>query len=126
MTLFATYDFPLRRLRIPEGWRVNYNDFCEVPFDHPQAWRYAFKDSLLMLVHERRGVLVDLGWHPDQDAAGGYWLRVFEGDHTGIERHAFKTRDTEAVIAELERLLDLINRGRFPVAGADRPDQAPP
>ena len=70
MTVFATYDFPLRPLRVPEGWRVNYNDFCEVPFDHPQAWRYAFKDSLLMLAHERRGVLVDLHAHHGRARVG--------------------------------------------------------
>ena len=59
MSLFTTFDFPLRPLRITEGWRLGYNDFCDVPFDHPEAWRYAFKDSLLMLAHERRGMLVD-------------------------------------------------------------------
>jgi len=123
MTLFATYDFPLRPLRVPEGWRVNYNDFCEVPFDHPEAWRYAFKESLLMLAHERRGVLVDLGWYPDQDETGGYLLRVFEGDHAGVERHAFETRDPAVVTAELERLLDALNRGKFPAVRADHPDR---
>jgi len=118
VTLFTTYDFPLRPLRIPEGWRLDYNDFCDVPFDHPEAWRYAFKDSLLMLTHERRGMLVDLGWHPDQDETGGYLLRVFEGDHAGVERHVFGTRDPATVTIELERLLDVINRGRFPSSGS--------
>ncbi len=126
MSLFTTFDFPLRPLRITEGWRLGYNDFCDVPFDHPEAWRYAFKDSLLMLAHERRGMLVDLGWYPDGDASGGYLLRVFEGDHTGVERHVFETRDPSVVIAELERLLDAINRGKFPATGADQPDRETP
>lgn len=122
----TAYDFPLRTLRITEGWRLDYNDFCDVPFDHPQAWSHAFKSSLLMMTHERRGMMVDLGWYLDEDETGGYRLRVLEGDHTGTERHVFETRDPVLVIAELERLLDLINRGRFPVARADRPDQAAP
>jgi hypothetical protein len=107
-------DFPLRALRIPAGWRIDYNDFTETPLDHPEAWTLALKSSLLMLTHERRGMLVDLGWYPDGEAHGRYRLRAFEGDHTGTERSAFETRNPAVVITELERLLDSINRGDVP------------
>lgn len=107
-------DYPLRAMRIPAGWRIDYNDFTETPLDHPEAWTLALKSSLLMLTHKRRGMMVDLGWYPDGEAHGGYWLRVFEGDHAGIERYSFETRDPATVIVELERVLDSINRGDVP------------
>ncbi len=107
-------DFPLRALRIPAGWRVDYNDFTETPLSHPEAWTLALKSSLIMLTHERRGMLVDVGWYPDGEAHGSYRLRVFEGDHAGVERYAFETRDPSAVVIELERLLDGVNRGVLP------------
>jgi hypothetical protein len=119
MTPPAPPDFPLRPLRIPEGWSVSYNDFCDVPLDHPQAWSFAFKASLLMMRHARRGLMVDVGWYPDEDPAGGYRLVVLEGDHLGVERHRFETRDPQALIVALERLLDLINRGRLAEAIGD-------
>jgi len=40
-----------------------------------------------------------------------------------VERHAFETRDPAVVTAELERLLDELNRGKFPAVRADHPDR---
>lgn len=101
-------DHLLHALRVPAGWLVEYNEFYAMPFDHPMAWSVVCKDSLLMLKHMRRGVLVDLSWLPAEDPTGRYVLRVFKSDHCGEELHAFETRDRVAVIAEIERLLEEI------------------
>lgn len=110
-------DCPLHPLRIPAGWLVEYNQFYTMPFDHPMAWSVVCKDTLLMLRHMRRDVLIDLSWTPAEDPEGGYLLRVFKGDHCGQELHRFESRDRAAVIGEIERLLDAISGFRFPPLG---------
>lgn len=110
-------DHPLHALRIPAGWLVKYHQFYAMPFDHPMAWSIVCKDSLLMLQHMRRGVLVDLGWLPPEDPTGRYLLRVFKGDHCGEELHSFESRDRAAVITEIERLLEDVGSFRFAALG---------
>ena len=110
---------PLHALRIPAGWLIEYNQFYAMPSDHPMAWSVVCKDSLLMLKHMRREVLVDLSWMPAEDPKGAYLLRVFKSDHWGEELHAFESRDRVAVITEIERLLDEIGGFRFaPLRGS--------
>lgn len=110
-------DYLLCALRIPAGWLAEYNQFYDMPFDHPMAWSVVCKDTLLMLKHMRRDVLVDLGWTPAEDTEGGYLLRVFESDHCGRELHRFESRDRAMVIGEIERLLDAIGGFRFAPLG---------
>ena len=115
--LASVHDYPRHALRIPPGWLVKYNEFYEVPADHPEAWSFACRGSLVMLSHPMRGVLVDLGWVPDEDPTGGYLLRVFEGDHLGRELQAFETRERATVIAKMERVLNDITSFRFSPLG---------
>lgn len=110
-------DYPLHSLRIPAGWLVEHNQFYTMPFDHPMAWSVVCKDTLLMLRHIRRDVLIDLSWTPAEDPDGAYLLRAFRGDHCGRELHCFESRDRGAVIGEIERLLDAIGGFRFPPLG---------
>src|SRR5690606_2319500 len=111
------HDYPLHALRIPAGWLVEYNQFYDMPFDHPMAWSVVCKDTLLMLRHIRRDVLIDLNWTPAEDPDGGYLLRAFKGDHCGQELHSFESRDHVAMIGEIERLLDAIGGFRFTPLG---------
>lgn len=113
----ADDEYPLSALRIPAGWLVDYNQFCTMPAEHPMAWSVVCKDTLLMLRHVRRDVLVDLSWTPAEDPDGGYWLRVFQHDHCGRELFSFESRDREAVIGEIERLLEAIGSFRFAPLG---------
>lgn len=108
-------DYPLRAFRIPAGWLVDYNQLYDMPFDHPMAWSVVCKDTLLMLRHVRRDVLVGLSWTPPEDPNGGYLLRVFKGDYCGQELHRFESRDRAAVIGEIER--HAIGGFRFPPLG---------
>lgn len=112
-----TDDYQLIALRIPAGWLVEYNQFCEMPCDHPMAWSVVCKDSLLLLKHARRDVLADLSWTPAEDPDGAYWLRIFEGDHSGREIYSFQSRGRSAVIAEIECSLDAIGAFRFAALG---------
>ena len=112
-----TRDTPLHALRVPAGWLIEYNQFYDMPVDHPLAWSVVCKDSLLMFRHVRRDVLLDLSWAPAEDPDGGYLLRVLAGDHCGRELHRFESRDRAAVIGKIERLLDAIGGFRFAPLG---------
>ena len=87
---------------------VEYNDFHEIEQDDPEAWRW-WKDSLLQLKHPRRDRLLDLGWRPPDEAEGRYVLHLFAGDWTGAELERFESRDREAIVAEIERILEAVN-----------------
>jgi hypothetical protein len=69
---------------------------------------------MLQMRHERRNRLLDLGWYPEGDLLdGNYGLVVHEGDFTGPELHKFRGRDRLALVAEIERLLEVITHGEL-------------
>ncbi|WP_460832800.1 hypothetical protein [Lysobacter humi (ex Lee et al. 2017)] len=103
---------PLQALRIPAGWRVAYNNglYAVDPTPETIRWWWIFKQDMLVLVHDERGRLLDVGWSPEMDVeAGRYRLHLYAGDHHGAVLHAFETRDRETLVAELERLLDAVS-----------------
>ncbi len=109
----------LQPLRIPAGWRVEYNnglwEIDPIPELIPPDDRWwIFKEDMLQMKHPHFDRLLDLGWYPEGDLAGGqYGLVVYEGDFTGTLLHEFTTRDRLALVAEIERLLDTIARGKL-------------
>jgi hypothetical protein len=108
---------PLQALRIPEGWRVDYNNaFYEIDINEgliPQAERWwLFKQDMLQMTHEIRNRLLDLGFLPEGDFANGsYKLVLYEGDFNGRLLHTFRTRDRKRLVAEIERILAEVTRG---------------
>jgi hypothetical protein len=109
-------DFPLQPLRVPSGWLVSYNTFCEVdpsPALGENAWMW-FKQDLLQAFNQRRGRLLDLGWYPDGDIAeGAFRVVVHAGDFRGDLLHRSQSRDRLAVAAEIERLFAEVSAGRL-------------
>lgn len=105
---------PLQPLRITEGWTVRYNNgLYEVDATEKTiAWWWIFKCDMLMLVHEQRNRLLDLGWTPEMEwDEGAYRLRLYEGDFQGRELHAYEGRDRGALVREIERILADVSRG---------------
>ncbi|MEE2690242.1 MAG: hypothetical protein VX640_01760 [Pseudomonadota bacterium] len=103
-------DEPLQALRIPEGWTVDYNAFCEVDVGHPDAWTL-LKESLLQLRHERRNRLLDLGWYPEGEPDGRFVLRTYEGDCAGRQLREDETRKRADIVRVIERTLAEVTRG---------------
>ena len=105
----------LQPLRIPTGWVVEYNQFLDLDpdassLDHDSAVA-CFKQDLLQLVLPRHNRLVDVGWYPDGDLAGGaFRLVVYDGDFRGRLLHEFTTRSRVELVAELERVLEAAGR----------------
>lgn len=111
------HDLQLQPLRIPAGWLVSYNNgLYEIDPDPavvPEADRWwVFKQDMVQMRHEATNRLLDIGWYPEGDlAGGGYGLVVHEGDFRGPELHRFSTQDRAALVAEVERLLVAIAAG---------------
>lgn len=111
--------FPLQPLRIPMGWHVDYNnglyEIDPLPELVPEADRWwVFKEDMLQLTHPRSNRLLDLGWYPEGDLAGGhYGLVAYEGDFRGRLLHEFRSRDRLALVAEIERLLVAVCSGKL-------------
>ena len=66
-----------------------------------------FKEDMLQLKHDHRNRLLDVGWFPSGDLQSGeYALHLHEGDWImGRKLHEFRTRNRQALVAEIERLL---------------------
>ncbi|MBL8797130.1 MAG: hypothetical protein JNM56_24730 [Planctomycetia bacterium] len=107
---------PLQPLRIPTGWLVEYNnglhEIDPLPELLPGDERYfLFKQDMLQLHHARHNRLLDVGWYPDGDLeTGRYKLVVHEGDFRGPLLHEFQTRDRLTLVAEIERILQAVDR----------------
>jgi hypothetical protein len=109
----------LQPLRVPAGWVVEYNNALyeldpspELVLEQDRWW--LFKQDMLMMRHERRHRLLDLGWYPEGDLVGGhYGLAVYEGDFRGRLLHEFATRDRLTLVAEIEQLLQAVTDGRL-------------
>ena len=107
---------PMQPLRIPTGWRVAYNNglYAVEPTEATVRWWWIFKEDMLVLVHDARKRLLDLGWSPEMDFVQGcYRLTLYEGNHDGPELLHYETRDRAALVAEIERILDHVARGRL-------------
>ncbi len=107
-------DVPLQPLRIPEGWRVQYNDLYEINPDSnitpedDETW--FFKEDLLQIMHPRLKRLLDVGWYPTGNLIdGSYMLVIYEGDFNGRLLHQFRTKSRLDLVAEIERLLMAIS-----------------
>lgn len=111
--LFPKITAPLQPLRIEPGWTISYNEFLEADLDtdeNPNTWAMR-KQDLFQATQKKRNRLLDLGWYPEQEVDGAFRLQVYEGDFTGTQLHEFSSRNRLEVVAEMERLFLLINRG---------------
>lgn len=113
-------NYPLQPIRVPAGWLVEYNKFCELDPSPPRGerdfWLFKlyFTQDLLQASNKRRGRLLDLGWYPDGDmAAGAFHVVVHVNDFHGELLHSFRSRDRLAVVAEIERLFSEVSDNRL-------------
>ena len=98
-------EFRLQPLRIPSGWRVEYNNFSEYdPLnDDPEKLCELCEDMLML---ENDCLMIDLGWYPEMELNGRFILiladkkreRPFEQP---IAR--FESRSREEIIETVER-----------------------
>ena len=103
----------LQPLRIPSGWKVEFNLLYEIDPDPISVVgndaNLYFSEDLLLCRHEPLDKLVDIGWYPMGDLANGsFGLVVYEGDFRGQLLHEFRSKSRESTVAEFERVLESI------------------
>lgn len=86
-------DIPLQALRITEGWTINHNRFYDLRPEgdlkiegvtNNDGW-LLFDQDLLQIEHKKKGVVLDLGWYPDEDPNGKFRVvLVGDGDWSNL------------------------------------------
>lgn len=98
----------LQPLRIPSGWKINYNDLREIePSSALERHWYFFREDLFQAKSTgSRTIVVDLGWYPSGNLfEGAFTLVCMEPDFLGIELETFTRRSLFEIVVELERML---------------------
>lgn len=97
----------LQPLRIPTGWKVQWNMFDEADpiffTEEDSSYRLHFSEDLLQL--QKGNVIVDLGWYPEGKVVGNYLLILVKDKKWSEPVYSFESRDKEIVIKEIEKLL---------------------
>jgi len=98
----------LQPLRIPSEWDIIYNDLREIePSSALEIQWYFFREDLFQAKSTgSQGVVVHLGWYPDENLSeGAFTLVCMESDFHGTELERFTSRSLFEVVVELERML---------------------
>lgn len=109
-------NFELQKLKIPEGWLIEYNQFYDVfPSEETvNSVDTVFNEDILQFTHKSRNRLIDLGWYPEGDfSRGAFGLVVYEGDFNGTLLYNLRTRSKEEVVSVINRLLGEITEGHL-------------
>ncbi len=111
----------LQPLRIPSGWTVSWNTMPELELSEDTISDFG-SSSLIMLYNPSANRLIDVCWHPENDMAGAFLLKVcnclevFNGKTHSFEGKAdwdspvieYKTTCKKEVIEKLEEVLQTI------------------
>ena len=100
----------LQPLRIPQGWLVGYNDFCELDVSLQGLQEFYFREDLLQISNPVSGILIDLGWYPAGDMDGQFVLQVFQGDLEGPRVARVGSRSRLEIVEAIE--LSLVRHQR--------------
>ncbi|WP_299435574.1 hypothetical protein [uncultured Aquimarina sp.] len=98
----------LQALRIPSGWKVNWNLFCEQDINEDNCLYEFSSSTLLSISNTQIGKCLELIWHPKGDLNGKYILEVFNL----VEKYNSKKKIVEKVpeILEPETTFESQNR----------------
>lgn len=120
-------DVALQPLRIPPGWRINWNTLFEIdPTPESCAAGYFGGSSLFMASDEQRRLFIDLEWRPEDDPAGSYFFKVmyvpWERTESGRRRHVKLDRRQARVVffCETRSRIELVRELEAALVG--RPD----
>lgn len=100
---------PRLPLRIPGGWRVRHNELRTfepdaTPPGNP-AWTL-FTQDLALFENESHGLLIDVGWGPEESPAGTFRVSVILDEDWQRPLATFKTRKLDELTATLEAWLE--------------------
>lgn len=96
--------YELQPLRIPAGWKIEYNNFSEYDFEkNGKEDSYELHEDLLRLSNEIASLTIDLGWYPSYDINGNYVLLLVKDFKWEQPLKQLLSRSKEQVIACIEK-----------------------
>ena len=103
-------EIKLQPLRIPAGWKVNYNKFFDIePSDLQENdinW-IDFTEDILQMEYKYKDIyiIIDLGWYPDIDPNGNFRLVVVKDEGWEKPLVEILTKNKMEIVENLENLL---------------------
>ncbi len=105
------------------GWQVLYNEFYSIePTEEitPEgsnimpSWSL-FSSTLLQLLHDKKQILIDMGWGPESDPEGAFHIIMVRTDdqyweHPLVE---FSSRNKDEIVAKLNELMLAVSNGEI-------------
>jgi len=111
MRKFVKLDVPkvnVHALRIPTGWSIDKNNFWEIdPInlgEDDDTW-FMFTDSLLQLHHQKKSVILDMGWKPDISPEGNFVVVILINEDWDKPIERFESKNYTEVIDYIETKL---------------------
>lgn len=112
-TWWLDFDLLPLPIAVPPGWQVRYHQLYDVHPDRPIRvgncpggdYTELFKATLLVIAHSDNGNLIDVGWMPEADLNGSFWISLYESDGPGEPLDEISTREPHEVVAFVERLM---------------------
>jgi len=110
----------LQPLIIPSGWKIKYNSLFEIEpsknfvlENGPEGftiWDIYFKQDLYQAENERRGILIDVGWYPENDPEGYYNISVVKSHYENKRiKYDWEHPLEEIQVKELKKLTNTLN-----------------
>jgi hypothetical protein len=102
-------------LRVPTGWRIDWNTLFELdPTEENVRRGYFGGSSLFSATHENRRFWIDVGWRPEGDPAGCYRMRIEYAPWERTERgHRRKNVELHFRNAEVVHEFQTLSRGEL-------------
>lgn len=109
----------LQPLRIPPGWNFMFNKFQdlepETVLEQDDIWSFYFVQDIMYLYSERKRKVnkqfeeqtigIDLGWYPDSDPNGNFFLLAVLNGNWETPLLEFSSRNKCEIVEKLEHWL---------------------
>ncbi|WP_010298748.1 hypothetical protein [Candidatus Odyssella thessalonicensis] len=105
------------------GWQILYNEFYSIsPEDdiNPEgsslmpSWSL-FSSTLLHMLHKENKVIIDLGWGPESDPEGAFYITMVRTDDKRWEHPLvkFSSRSKDEIVNKLNELMLAVSNGEI-------------
>ena len=96
--------YELQPLRLQAGWKIEYNNFSEYDMEiHGESNSFELNEDLLQLCHEKRGLVIDLGWYPAHDPNGNYILMLVKDYKWDCPLEYVSSKSKAEIVACIEK-----------------------
>ncbi|WP_010299796.1 hypothetical protein [Candidatus Odyssella thessalonicensis] len=118
-------DLKLQPLAIPRGFNIIYNFFFDVLdqgepvyFEEEPANPFPYelyRSTLFQALHEYQQILIDMGWGPDGEPDGAFYITMLRTDDEYWEHPLvkFSSRNKDEIVNKLNELMLAVSNGEI-------------